>query len=90
MKQLASFTVIIAIIIFIFSCSKVKDGTPKQQQVDSVKIFGQDSTELVKSITDIWTDSTGSFQDSTISFFFMILPIEGYLLMMHPMQIQIL
>ena len=70
MKQLASFTFIITTIIFIFSCGKVNDRTPKQQQVDSVKIFGQDSTELVKSITDIWTDSTGNFQDSTISYFF--------------------
>jgi len=69
-KQLACFAFVITTIIFSFSCNKGNDRPHAQQQVDSVKIFGQDSTELVKSLTAIWTDSTDNFQDSTITYFF--------------------
>jgi len=38
--------------------------------VDSVKIFGVDSSKLVRSLTEIWTDSSGNFQDSNIVYFY--------------------
>ncbi|HVZ98156.1 MAG TPA: hypothetical protein VG847_14840 [Chitinophagaceae bacterium] len=70
MKQLFLSAIIISSASFFFSCNKVADTPPTSQQVDSVKIFGVDSTELVKSLTKIWTDSLGNFQDSNIVYFY--------------------
>ncbi|MGN6541018.1 MAG: hypothetical protein ACTHKY_09455 [Ginsengibacter sp.] len=61
---------ILASLLFFFSCNKAADTPPTPQQVDSVKIFGLDSSELVKSLDITWTDSSGTLQDSTIVYFY--------------------
>jgi hypothetical protein len=70
MKQLLFCAITVASLIFIFSCSKINDRPPTPQQVDSVKIFGVDSSQLVKSLTTVWTDSMGNFQDSSSVYFY--------------------
>ncbi len=70
MKQLILSAIIIASASFFSSCSKVGDTPPTPQQVDSVKIFGVDSSELVKSVTAVWSDSTDGGADSTITYLY--------------------
>lgn len=69
MKQLFLSAIALASVLF-FSCNKQNDKPPTPQQVDSVKIFGVDSSELVKSITTISTDSTGGGADSGIAYLY--------------------
>src|SRR6185312_17050891 len=69
MKPLFS-ACILACVLFFFACNKASDTPPTPQQVDSVKIFGVDSSKLVRSLTEIWTDSSGNFQDSNIVYFY--------------------
>jgi len=65
MKQLFLSAILLASVSFFFSCNKQSDKPPTSQQIDSVKIFGVDSSELVKSVTTINTDSTGGGADSS-------------------------
>jgi hypothetical protein len=70
MKNIIFSVTIISSIISFESCSKRGDTVPTPQQIDSVKVFGVDSSELVRSITSVWTDSLGNVQDSSISYFY--------------------
>ncbi|HEY5367663.1 MAG TPA: hypothetical protein VIJ75_01625 [Hanamia sp.] len=70
MKQLFLSTIVLGSVLIFFSCSKEGDAPPTPRQVDSVKIFGVDSSELVKSITTINMDSTGGGADSSIAYLY--------------------
>ena len=70
MKQTIFSITIISLILSFVSCSKVGDKPPTPQQVDSIKIFGVDSSELVKSVTSMWTDSLGNVQDSSTTYIY--------------------
>jgi hypothetical protein len=70
MKQLISYGIIIAWVLFFFSCKKVNDTPFTPQQVDSVKIFGFDSTKLIKNLTFIAIDSMGNEIDSSTEYFY--------------------
>lgn len=69
MKQLFLSAIVFASVLF-FSCNKQNDKPPTPQQVVSVKIFGVDSSELVKSLTTIYTDSTGGGADSSVTYLY--------------------
>src|ERR1700690_2155448 len=70
MKQLFFYLIIITCVLFFFSCKKVNDTPHITQQVDSVKIFGFDSTKLVKSLTFIAIDSMGNETDSSTEYYY--------------------
>src|SRR5258708_26967788 len=70
MKQLILYGIITSWVLFFFSCKKVNDTPHLRQQVDSVKIFGFDSTKLIKSLTFIAIDSMGNEIDSTTEYFY--------------------
>lgn len=70
MKQVFLSAILLAAVLFFFSCNKQSDKPPTPQQIDSVKIFGVDSSELVKSVTTIETDNTGGGADSSIAYLY--------------------
>jgi hypothetical protein len=70
MKPIIFSAFIFASAFYFCSCNKTPDTPPTPQQIDSVKIFGLDSSELVKSLDITWTDSLGTLQDSTIVYFY--------------------
>ncbi len=70
MKALIFSAIIFASTLSFFSCKKTAGTLPTIQQVDSIKIFGVDSSELVKSLRETWTDSSGNLQDSLTVYFY--------------------
>ncbi len=70
MKRLLFSAITATSFFFILSCNKTNDKPLTPQQVDSVKIFGFDSTKLIKSLTYIYTDSPGNEIDSISEYFY--------------------
>ncbi len=70
MKRLLFAAITATSLFFIVSCNKTNDKSLTPQQVDSVKIFGFDSTKLIKSLTYIYTDSSGNEIDSISEYFY--------------------
>jgi hypothetical protein len=63
MKKLIPLLLLLAIVSISPSCNK-NDATVTPDIIDSVKIFGVDSTQLVQSITTKGIDKAGNYLDS--------------------------
>lgn len=63
MKKLISFLLLVEVVSISPSCNK-NDAPVTPDIIDSVKIFGVDSSQLVKSITTKGIDKAGNYLDS--------------------------